>query len=466
MNVNAGPRLDRLPMSGFHRRIMWLIGIGMFFDGFDIYVASTVLGATLKSGFSTLGQNALFVSLTFLGMMLGSLCTGFLGDRFGRRFTYQANLAVFGLASLGAALAPNMSVLIACRFVMGLGLGAENVVGYSTLTEFVPPQKRGRLQGLMAVFVVSGLPVAGLIGLLLIPSFGWRAMFVLGGVGALGVWYARKSLPESPRWLDSVGRHEEADAILSRIETEVTAARGGKPLPAPASTKPGAAAPQALSFGSLFSGAMLQRMIVGCVTLVVINTLLYGFVTWLPTFFVHQGFSIAKSFGFALVMSLGAPIGSAIGALTADTWGRKPTIIGSSFAAIVFGAVYPFISSPVILPVVGLLLTVPIYVLVALLFAVYVPELFPTEVRLRASGVCNTLGRGATIVTPFIVVSLFGQYGIVGVLAMMIGLLAVQIVVVAWLGVEPSGQRLEDLQPEDTLARDALHADAHASPLK
>ncbi len=466
MNVNAGARLDRLPMSGFHRRIMWLIGIGMFFDGFDIYVASTVLGATLKSGFSTLGQNALFVSLTFLGMMLGSLGTGFLGDRFGRRFTYQANLAVFGLASLGAALAPSMNVLIACRFVMGLGLGAENVVGYSTLTEFVPPQKRGKLQGLMAVFVVSGLPVAGLIGLLLIPSFGWRAMFVLGGIGALGVWYARKSLPESPRWLDSVGRHDEADAILRRIETEVTAARGGEPLPAPASTKPGAAGPQMLSFGSLFSGVMLQRMIVGCVTLIVINTLLYGFVTWLPTFFVHQGFSIAKSFGFALVMSLGAPIGSAIGALTADAWGRKPTIIGSSLAAIVFGAMYPFITNPVVLPIVGLLLTIPIYVLVALLFAVYVPELFPTEVRLRASGVCNTLGRGATIITPFIVVSLFAQYGIVGVLAMMIGLLAVQIVVVAWLGVEPTGRRLEDLQPEDTSSRDALHTDAHASPLK
>src|SRR3954454_18745581 len=184
MNVNAGPRLDRLPMSGFHRRIMWLIGIGMFFDGFDIYVASTVLGATLKTGFSTIGQNAIFVSLTFLGMMLGSLGTGFLGDRFGRRFTYQANLAVFGLASLGAALAPNMSVLIACRFVMGLGLGAENVVGYSTLTEFVPPATRGRWLGIVAVFVVTGLPISALLGWVLIPLFGWRVMFVLGGVGA------------------------------------------------------------------------------------------------------------------------------------------------------------------------------------------------------------------------------------------------------------------------------------------
>jgi MFS transporter, putative metabolite:H+ symporter len=462
MNVNAGARLDRLPVSGFHKRIMWLIGIGMFFDGFDIYVASTVLGATLQSGFSTLGQNALFVSLTFLGMMLGSLATGFLGDRFGRRFTYQTNLMIFGIASLGAAMAPNMLVLIAFRFVMGLGLGAENVVGYSTLTEFAPPASRGKMQGLMAVFVVSGLPVAGLIGLVLIPAMGWRAMFVLGGIGALGVWYARKSLPESPRWLESVGRHQDAEAILSKIENEVKAEHGGT-LPAP-STKPSVAPSRAL--GSLFTGAMLPRMIVGCVTLVVINTLLYGFVTWLPTFFVHQGFSIAKSFGYALVMSLGAPIGSGIGALTADRWGRKPTIIGASILAIIFGAIYPFVSNPIMLPVVGLLLVIPIYVLVALLFAIYVPELFPTEVRLRASGICNTLGRGATIVTPFIVVALFGHYGVVGVLALMIGLLAIQIVVVAWLGVEPTGQRLEDIQPTDAPARLAIGADTRVSPLK
>ncbi len=464
MNVNAGARLDRLPMSAFHRRIMWLIGIGMFFDGFDIYVASTVLGATLKTGFSTLGQNALFVSLTFLGMMLGSLATGFLGDRFGRRFTYQVNLGLFGIASLGAAISPTMNVLIACRFLMGVGLGAENVVGYSTLAEFVPPSKRGRLQGLMAVFVVTGLPIAGLIGLLIIPSFGWRAMFVLGGIGALGVWYARKSLPESPRWLESAGREKEAEAIMQRIEAQVSAEHG-TPLAPPNIVKPSAQA-KPLSFGSLFVGTMLQRMIVGCVALIVINTLLYGFITWLPTFFVNQGFSIAKSFGYALVMSLGAPVGAAIGAFTADAWGRKRTIIIASLVAIVFGAIYPFVSNPVLLPVIGFLLTVPIYVLVALLFAVYVPELFPTEVRLRASGICNTLGRGATIVTPFVVVALYAQHGIVGVLALMIGLLAIQIIVVAWLGVEPTGQRLEDLQPGDAHALDSVNTAARVSPLK
>jgi MFS transporter, putative metabolite:H+ symporter len=157
--VNAGSRLDRLPIGPFHRRIMILIGIGMFFDGFDIYLAGTVLGVTLKTGFSTLPQNAMFISATFVGMMLGSFGTGFLGDRFGRRFTYQFNLLVFGLASLAAAFSPNMAFLIACRFVMGVGLGAENVVGYSTMTEFVPARTRGKWLGFTAVCVVTGLPV-------------------------------------------------------------------------------------------------------------------------------------------------------------------------------------------------------------------------------------------------------------------------------------------------------------------
>src|ERR1700731_14921 len=146
-SVNTGSRLDRLPIGPFHRRIMMLIGIGMFFDGFDIYLAGTVLGVTLKTGFSTLPQNALFISMTFVGMMLGSFATGFLGDRYGRRFTYQFNLAVFGFASLASAFAPNIHVLIFLRFIMGLGLGAENVVGYSTMTEFIPPHVRGKWLG-------------------------------------------------------------------------------------------------------------------------------------------------------------------------------------------------------------------------------------------------------------------------------------------------------------------------------
>jgi MFS transporter, putative metabolite:H+ symporter len=445
-SVNSGGRLDRLPIGPFHRRIMLLVGIGMFFDGFDIYLAGSVLGVVLKTGFSTLPQNAAFVSATFVGMMLGSFGTGFLGDRYGRRFTYQFNLLLFGLASLAAAFAPNMTVLIACRFVMGVGLGAENVVGYATITEFVPARTRGRWSGFTTVCVVTGLPISLLVASLIIPQFGWRAMFILGGIGALIVWYLRKSLPESPRWLEARGRSAEAEALMQAIERE---AAQGKSLPAPA-----AAATVAVSsdLGTLFAPPLLSRMIVGAVTLITINTLLYGFVTWLPVFFIKQGLSIATSFGYSLLMALGAPVGSAIGALTADHWGRKPVIIGASLITVALGIVYPMISDPVLLPVVGFALTVPIYVLVALLFGIYIPELFPTEVRLRASGIVNTLGRGATIVTPFLVVMLFEAHGVAGVMALMIGLLVVQIVTVWALGIEPRARSLEELKGDEAAA--------------
>jgi len=412
----------------------------MFFDGFDIYLAGAVLGATLKSGFSTMGQNAEFVSVTFLGMMLGSFFTGFLGDRYGRRFTYQANLAIFGLASIAAAFAPSMLVLTLLRFIMGAGLGAENVVGYATMTEFVPPQARGKWLGIVSVFVVSGLPVTGLLGTLIIPRFGWRVMFVLGGLGAMAVWYLRKALPESPRWLESVGRTAEAEAILRSIEREVSLHHA--PLPDPA---PSPAAIHSRGLGSLLSPVLLPRMIVGATTLIVVNTLIFGFVTWLPTFFVQEGRSMASSLGYSLIISLGAPLGTALGAFTADSWGRKPTIIGASLLTIVLGSVYPFVNHPAELMAVGFLLMIPIYVLVAVLFAIYIPELFPTEVRMRASGICNTFGRGATILTPFIVVALFRSYEVSGVLGFLIGLLIVQVLVVLRFGVEPKQRRLEDI---------------------
>jgi putative MFS transporter len=333
-----------------------------------------------------------------------------------------------------------METLNALRFVMGLGLGAEIVVGYGTLTEFVPPQSRGWWLAFMAFVVVSGLPATALLGTLIIPTFGWRPMFVIAGVGALIVWYLRKALPESPRWLEAQGRTEEAEALMQTIEREAATA-GPLPPPAPATPLP------PFTLASLVSPALLPRMVVGTVALISINTLIFGFVQWLPTFFVQQGLSITRSFAYTLVIILGSPIGCAIGAFGADYWGRKRSIIGASILTIVFGAIYPFASGePALLLSVGFLLIVSIYVQVSILFGVYTPELFPTEVRLRANGICNTLGRAATIVSPFIVVALFKDYGVRGVLSLMIALLVIQIIVVALWGIEPARQRLEDLE--------------------
>ncbi|MGX9430957.1 MULTISPECIES: MFS transporter [Bradyrhizobium] len=436
-SVQSGARLDRLPISAFHTRIFWLIGAGMFFDGYDLYVGTSVLGATLASKFSTLAQNAQFVSVTFMGMTIGALAAGFLGDSYGRRFTYQFNLLLFGIASLGAAFAPSMEWLIAARLLMGLGLGAEIVVGYSSLTEFVPPASRGKWLALMAMIVVSGLPATTLLGSALIPLVGWRAMFLIAGAGALFVWYLRKALPESPRWLESKGRTEEAEAIVAEIEKECGAS-ALPPLPPPAAVK-------SFSAAELFGPVLLPRLILGSIVLIVINTLIFGFVTWLPTFFVQQGMTLTKSFAYTLVMSLAAPIGCALGSVLADRAGRRPTIVGGSVSTIAFGLIYPMLSDPVAFVAIGFCLLLSIYVLVALLYGVYTPELFPTEVRLRANGICNMLGRGATIVSPFIVLGLFRAYGIGGVTSLMIGLLLIQIVAVMAWGIEPAKRGLEEL---------------------
>jgi len=205
----------------------------MFFDGYDLYVAAGVLAATSQSNFSRLPQNLQFLSLTFVGMTLGSLITGFVGDKMGRRFTYQINLLVLGLASLAAAFVQDMTQLIVCRFIQGLGLG-----GYSTMTEFVPPKTRGRWLAFMAFIVVAGFPATAILGYLIIPTWGWRPMFVIAGFGSLIVWYLRKNLPESPRWLEAQGRtafrtpDANPDSDLTAADSRIDVVNGiAAPIP-------------------------------------------------------------------------------------------------------------------------------------------------------------------------------------------------------------------------------------------
>ena len=443
--VNAGARLDRLPISSFHYRIFWLVGAGMFFDGYDLYVAASVLASTTQSKFSTLPQNLQFISLTFVGMTIGSFITGFVGDKYGRRFTYQINLLIFGLASIAAAFAQDMNQLIVCRFVQGLGLGAEIVVGYSTLTEFVPPQTRGRWLSFMAFLVVAGFPATSILGFLIIPTWGWRPMFMIAGIGSLIVWYLRKNLPESPRWLEAQGRPAEAEALMESIEKEVQAVSG--PLAAP---KPSVAAPQ-LTAAAMFKPPILQRLLVGSWVLITINTLIFGFVIFLPQFFLRQGLTITNSLGYTVVLAAASLVGCAFGAILSDYIGRRWSIIGASFLTIAAGWVYSHFnaaSDPVIVLSVGAILIVAIYIQTAILFGVYTPELFPTEIRLRANGICNTLGRGATVVSPFVVGYLMVNYQLPGVVWLMIGLVVIQIIAVYFWGVEPARRPLEGLDPK------------------
>ncbi len=441
--VNAGARLDRLPISRFHWRLLALIGSGILLDTFDINLASGVLGALVKTGWSDLNHNAMFISATFAGMMLGAWLAGLLGDRYGRRFSYQFNLLLFGIASLACAVAPSINSLIAARFVAGLGLGAEVVVGYATFTEFIPPDSRGRWAGALGAIGSSALFLSSVMALFVIPNFGWRWMFVPVGLGSIVIWYLRKAMPESPRWLEAVGRLEEADAVLNRIEAEV--ARTG-PLPPVIVTGPSTTIPR--SVGSLFRGELLKRTIVGSVMMIGLNTVIYGFITWLPSFLVHQGVGINQSLVANVLMTFGGPVGTLIGLYLSDKWGRKPTLIAFSIAAGLLATAYAGSKDPPLLTFLSFALVAAIYVDVVITWSLYVPELFPTDLRLRGAGFCNTIGRFATILTPYLAVTIFSRSGLVGVMALLVGTQVVQVLVLATLGIETRKKPLEVLAPE------------------
>lgn len=445
-SINAGPRLDRLPISRFHWKMLGLIGAGALLDAFDVYLAGGVLAATLAEGFSTLPGNAMFISMGFLGMLIGAAFAGYVGDRFGRRVSYQVNLAVFGLASVGAVFAPNMETLIFLRFVMGVGLGAELVVAAGTLCEFIPPKYRGRWIALLGLIINSGLLLATAVGYIVIPNLGWRWMFAIAGIGAIGIWAMRKTMPESPRWLEATGRTEEARRTLDQIEAEVKTQHGTLPPVAEDRTVKVVDAP----LSELFSRKLIGRTAVASLLCVAINISIYGFVAWLPTFFVAQGLTVVKSLGFSTLMAFGGPAGAVLGFLLGDRLGRRRGIILFSVLAALLGMVYAGLRSEAAITAVGFALISCLYTVVTLGLYGYIPELFATRFRLRATGVSSMCGRAAAMATPYLVVTLHGQYGVTGVLAMVVGALSLLVVAMLLLRVETNQETLEDLESDET----------------
>ena len=439
--INAGARLDRLPVGGFHRRTLSLIGLGMFLDACDIYLAGGVLGALVASGWSTLDTNALFMSATFLGMLVGTLSAGYLGDRYGRRFSYQLNLLIFGIASIAAAFAPNMTVLIGARFVMGIGMGAEIVVGYSSLAEFMPASRRGFYVAMLSVITNMAVPFVGLGGAWLIPELGWRALFATIGVCALVVWFLRKNMPESPRWLESRGRLDEAEAQMAAIEAE---AEWAGPLPP---VREAFAVPaSAGSYRELFSRDQIGSTVLAIMIAVVSGVSLYGFLGWIPTFLVKQGFAIRSSLLFAAIMGMGAPLGGFIGSVIADRIGRKRTLVVICLVQAALGIAYPAVTNNVEMVLCGFALTLCAYAVVAVGFALYIPEMFPTRSRLRGASVASGVGRLTSSGVGFVIVAMFGSFGIAGVSGFLVACMLILAACVQFLGRETSQRALEEIE--------------------
>jgi MFS transporter, putative metabolite:H+ symporter len=443
LGLSVGTRLDRLPTLRFHHRLLWVIGIGLFVDGFDLYLSAGVSGALVKQGIASLSQVASLAVATAVGLAVGGLASGVLADRFGRRPAMRWTILLVTLGSLSAAAAPSIRWLVGCRFVTALGLGGETVLGYAVLGEFLPPMVRGRWLARMALLANGAMPIALLIGFFLLPQpSGYRWMLALPGIAAIGVWYARRSLTESPRWLASRGFLSQADAVVTNIEQSASN-RDNPPR------QDRQMVPRPLTSSAASSVGYRGRFVVAAAVNIAVMTSVFGFVSWLPTFFAKEGKDIATSALFAGVMSVGSPIGVLIGMAITDRLERKWGIVACSILTVLLGGLYALSRSSSMILISGFLVVTAIFVTGTLGLIGYVPELFPTASRMRGVGASATVGRIVVMAVPFVVVRVFSAAGQSGVIAMISAVLLLEALIVGIWGVRTRGQSLEVIAPRD-----------------
>jgi MFS family permease len=234
-------RLDRLPWSRWHWRVVIALGVAWVLDGLEVTLVGSI-GAVLERPDTlglTAGEIGLSGSIYVAGAVLGALLFGRLTDRLGRKKLFLVTLVVYTLGTLATAFSPDFAFFALCRFVTGLGIGGEYAAINSAIDELIPARVRGRVNlAINGSFWIGAALGAGLSLVLLDarvigPVWGWRAGFGLGAVLAVAILLVRRHVPESPRWLIAHGRADEAKRIVDEIEAEVSAQHG--PLPAPRS---------------------------------------------------------------------------------------------------------------------------------------------------------------------------------------------------------------------------------------
>ncbi len=408
-DVSAGPatraeRLDRLPFNAQHRRLLVGSGVGWALDAMDVGLISFVMAALAKQWGLGATQLSWIGSIGFVGMAIGASVGGLLADRIGRRNVFALTLLVYGVATGAAALSTGVAMLIALRFVVGLGLGAELPVASTLVSEYSPSRIRGRMVVVLEAFWAIGWLLAALIGYFVVPasSNGWRWALVVGIVPALYAVYVRRRLPESVRFLESRGRTEEAEAAVRAFES----ASGVEPVPSP----PAAAPSQDASWTALWNRPLRGRTTALWLTWFFVNFSYYGAFIWIPSLLVADGFSLTKSFEFTLIITLAQLPGYAAAAVLIEKWGRRATLasflIGSAVSAVAFGQA----GSAAAIIAAGCALSFFNLGAWGALYAV-TPEVYPTSLRGSGAGSAAAFGRIASILAPLSVPWLLGLGG-------------------------------------------------------
>jgi MFS transporter, putative metabolite:H+ symporter len=439
-------RLERLPFSTFHRRLLVMGGLGYSFDAMDSAILAFALPVLItRWSLSSVHAGAL-ASATYIGYFFGALAAGAAGDIIGRRIVMMWALATYSLASFASAFAPSSDTFFVLRILAGVGTGAESAIVAPFLSEFVGKQYRGRFIGALAGFFSFGFLASALLGYVLIPAapWGWQLAIVITAMPIVLLLWWRRALPESPRWLESQGRHTEADVILSRIEDEIVGAQGAPlPSPEPMPIMPTAGPTSVLrNVRSLWSPPMARISAMIWILWISITFSYYSFFTWIPTLMIERGMTITKSFGYSLAIYAAQVPGYYSAASINDRIGRRATIVTymlfGSASAIALAAA----TSNAWAVIASIALSFFMNGTYAGVYA-YTAEVFPTPIRTTGAGLASAVGRLGAIGAPILVGFLFPILGFPGVFGITTLILLAGAVVVLLLGVRTRGLSLE-----------------------
>ena len=450
--------LDDAKISPLHCRVIGLIAAGYFCDVIDYTVYGSLVPFIIKSGFGA-GDAALIGSATIVGLAIGTAGQGEFSDRFGRRFVYQFNLLFFGVLTILGAFAPNFTLLMICRFLAGISLGAEQPLAFAYAGEWAPKRIRGRI--LAIVHFIGGAMVWPIgTGLVLgfafmfasatdpvSASYVWRGVWILIGVLALIVWVFRFTLPESPRYLATHGRGDEAIKILNNLGI----AGPTEPLSTDVASNT-----RSDPFAVVFK-MFPRRVIAGMICFTAFFGIAIGLGAWLPNIMAEKGFGITKSLQYTLAMNFAVPCASIFMMYALDKFGRKITAICTFILAGLMAIAFGHAETGTELIVIGFIMIFFVQV-AGNSMQIFTSEVFPTNARASGFGWASGVGRLMTAVIMPSILLVQKTWGLTTVFACLATLLFIAAISVTQLGPEAKQRGLDEIEPPTNKLVEAGHA--------
>jgi MFS transporter, putative metabolite:H+ symporter len=440
-------RLDRLPATRTIWRLVVLLSLGFFFELYDLLYSGYVAPGLVRSGLLH-GPNgvAAFISALFAGLFVGTIGCGFLADRFGRRAIFTYSLLFYTAANLVMAFQGTAAGIYLWRFLAGVGIGVELVTIGAYISELVPKHIRGRAFACEQAVGFTAVPVAAFLSYLLVPHKpfgmdGWRWVVIIGAHGAIFVWFIRRALPESPRWLADKGRLREADAVMTMLEDKVERdLRHSLPAIEPASLVNDRRA----GFRDMWRPPLGRRTLMLVIFHVCQTVGFYGFGNWVPTLLARQGVSFTSSLLYSSIIAIAAPIGPLIGLWMGDKFERKNVIVAAAAGIVVCGLVFSQVSVAVLLIAMGVGLTLASNIM-SFNFHAYQAELFPTSIRSMAVGFVYSWSRFSAIFTSFLIADALKNFGTTGVFVLIAAAMLLVMAVIGGMGPKTRNLSLEEI---------------------